>query len=491
MAPPPRAALLLLLLAALAPLLLLVAPACSAGPGVFQVRRRFPADGGGGGGGAAALRAHDGRRHGRLLAAADLPLGGLGLPTDTGLYFTEIKLGTPPKRYFVQVDTGSDILWVNCISCDRCPRKSGLGLDLTLYDPKGSSSGSTVSCDQGFCAATYGGKLPGCTANVPCEYSVMYGDGSSTTGFFVTDALQFDQVTGNGQTQPGNASVTFGCGAQQGGDLGSSNQALDGILGFGQANTSMLSQLSAAGKVKKIFAHCLDTIRGGGIFAIGDVVQPKVKTTPLVPDMPHYNVNLESIDVAGTTLQLPAHVFETGEKKGTIIDSGTTLTYLPELVFKEVVFEVFKKHQDIKFQNVQDFMCFQYSGSVDDGFPTITFHFEDDLALHVYPHEYFFPNGNDLYCVGFQNGALQSKDGKDIVLLGDLVLSNKLVVYDLENQVIGWADYNCSSSIKIKDDKTGAIYTVNSHDISSGWRFYWHRSLVLLLVTVVCSHLIC
>ena len=34
-----------------------------------------------------------------------------------------------------------------------------------------------------------------------------------------------------------------------------------------------------------------------------------------------------------------------------------------------------------------------FSCSVDDGFPTITFHFEDDLALHVYPHEYFFPNG--------------------------------------------------------------------------------------------------
>ena len=73
----PRAALLHFLPAALA--LLLVVAACSAAPGVFQVRRRFPA-----GGGAAALRAHDGRRHGRLLAAADLPLGGLGLPTDTG-----------------------------------------------------------------------------------------------------------------------------------------------------------------------------------------------------------------------------------------------------------------------------------------------------------------------------------------------------------------------------------------------------------------------
>jgi hypothetical protein len=55
---------------------------------------------------------------------------------------------------------------------------------------------------------------------------------------------------------------------------------------------------------------------------------------------PHYNVNLKTIDVGGTTLQLPAHIFEPGEKKGTIIDSGTTLTYLPELVFKEVMLAV-------------------------------------------------------------------------------------------------------------------------------------------------------
>ncbi|KAK3145081.1 hypothetical protein QOZ80_4AG0322760 [Eleusine coracana subsp. coracana] len=478
----PAAALLLVLAAAL--LLAAAAPGAAAS-GVFQVRRKFSAAAN-----ISHLLAHDGARHGRLLGAVDLPLGGLGLPTDSGLYYTEIRIGTPPKRYYVQVDTGSDILWVNCISCDRCPRKSGLGIDLTLYDPKGSSSGATVTCDQGFCAATYGGRLPGCTPNVPCEYSVMYGDGSSTTGFFVTDALEYDQVSGNGQTRPANGSVTFGCGAQQGGDLGTSNQALDGILGFGQSNTSMLSQLAAAGKVKKVFSHCLDTIIGGGIFAIGDVVQPKVKTTPLIPSMPHYNVNLKSIDVDGSTLQLPAHVFETGEKKGTIIDSGTTLTYLPEVVFKSVMLAVFKKHEDITLHNVQDFWCFEYDKSVDDAFPTITFHFEDDLPLHVYPHEYFFENGKDVYCVGFQNGGLQSKDGKDMVLLGDLVLSNKLVVYDLENQVIGWTDYNCSSSIKIKDDKTGATYTVDSHNISSGWRFYWHKSLILLLVTMMCICLI-
>lgn len=72
------------------------------------------------------------------------------------------------------------------------------------------------------------------------------------------------------------------CGARQSGELGSSSEALDGILGFGQANSSIISQLAASGKVKKSFAHCLDNIEGGGIFAIGEVVYPKVKRTRMV-----------------------------------------------------------------------------------------------------------------------------------------------------------------------------------------------------------------
>lgn len=72
------------------------------------------------------------------------------------------------------------------------------------------------------------------------------------------------------------------CGNKQSGELGSSSEALDGILGFGQANSSMLSQLASSGKVKKVFSHCLDNVDGGGIFAIGEVVEPKVNITPLV-----------------------------------------------------------------------------------------------------------------------------------------------------------------------------------------------------------------
>ena len=44
------------------------------------------------------------------------------------LYFTKVKLGSPPTEFNVQIDTGSDILWVTCGSCSTCPRSSGLGV---------------------------------------------------------------------------------------------------------------------------------------------------------------------------------------------------------------------------------------------------------------------------------------------------------------------------------------------------------------------------
>jgi hypothetical protein len=44
----------------------------------------------------------------------------------------------------------------------------------------------------------------------PCQFRIAYGDGSSTTGFYVSDSVQYNQVSGNGQITPSNASITFG-----------------------------------------------------------------------------------------------------------------------------------------------------------------------------------------------------------------------------------------------------------------------------------------
>ncbi|KAK3204515.1 hypothetical protein Dsin_018561 [Dipteronia sinensis] len=460
----------------------------SANHGVFSVKYRYA----GRERSLSLLKEHDSRRQLRILAGVDLPLGGSGRPDGVGLYYAKIGIGTPSKDYYVQVDTGTDIMWVNCIECKECPRRSSLGIELTLYDVRDSSTGNPVPCDQEFCYEFYGAPLSDCTTNMSCPYLDIYGDGSSTAGYFVKDVVQYDRVSGDLETTSANGSLIFGCGARQSGDLDSSNEeALDGIIGFGKSNSSMISQLASSGRVKNMFAHCLDGINGGGIFAIGHVVQPEVNMTPLVPNQPHYNINMTAVQVGRDFLNLTTDIIGVGDRRGTIIDSGTTLAYLPEMVYEPLVSKIISQQPDLKVRTVQDeYTCFQYSGSVDDGFPNVTFHFENLVFLKVYPHEYLFPF-EGLWCIGWQNSGLQSRDRKNVTLLGDLVLSNKLVLYDLENQAIGWTEYNCSSSIKVQDERTGTVHLVGSHYLSSDSSFNTQWGIFLFLLIMLLHLLIC
>jgi hypothetical protein len=48
------------------------------------------------------------------------------------LYYTTVQLGSPPREFHVQIDTGSDVLWVSCSSCTGCPQSTGLKVSLFL-----------------------------------------------------------------------------------------------------------------------------------------------------------------------------------------------------------------------------------------------------------------------------------------------------------------------------------------------------------------------
>ncbi|CAH9104517.1 unnamed protein product [Cuscuta europaea] len=435
------------------------------------------------------LKTHDSRRHGRMLSSVDFQLGGNGQPTDAALYYTKLSIGTPSHDYHVQVDTGSDILWVNCAGCDKCPKKSNLGIELKLYDVKASSTAQAVTCDQQLCTTMFNAPYTDCKVGMSCEYQVTYGDGSATAGYFIRDDVHFDQITGNLQTSSMNGPIGFGCSAKQSGELGTSTAAVDGIIGFGQANSSVISQLAASGKVKKIFSHCLDNKNGGGIFAIGQIVEPKVNSTPLVQNEPHYNVVMEQMEVGGDVLDIRTSFFDSGVRD-MIIDSGTTLAYLPDSIFKPLMNKLMEKQSDLNIHTVEGFKCINYNRNVDDGFPVVTFTFKGSLKLTVYPHDYLFPVHDNEYCIGWQSSGMQTRDGKEMTLLGDLVLSGKLVVYDLENQTIGMTEYNCSSSIKVKEESSGNAYSVGAHDISvsnSGRMNTGNSYILFLLISFLCS----
>lgn len=58
----------------------------------------------------------------------------------------------------------------------------------------------------------------------------------------------------------------------------------------------------------------------------------------------HYNVFMKAIEVDNEVLNLPTDVFDTDLRKGTIIDSGTTLAYFPDVIYEPLISKVHYKN---------------------------------------------------------------------------------------------------------------------------------------------------
>ncbi|KAG9456828.1 hypothetical protein H6P81_001336 [Aristolochia fimbriata] len=453
------------ILGAVAVLLLL--GAAGAFPATLKLERAFPVKGNVE---LSHLRARDRARHGRLLqGVVDFPVEGSADPFTVGLYFTRVKLGSPPKEFYVQIDTGSDILWVTCNPCDGCPKSSGLGLDLKLFDPFTSSSASLVSCSHEVCNVAIETQNAFCASesgDSHCNYTYNYGDGSGTKGYYVSDTLYYDTVVGNDLIANSSTSIVFGCSVSQSGDLTKPERAVDGIFGFGRNELSVISQLSSHGLSPKAFSHCLKgTENGGGILVLGEVVEPGIVYTPLVSSAYHYNLNLQSIAVNGQVLPIDPSAFATTTTRGTIIDSGTTLAYLIEEAFDPFVTALLSSISP----SVQAFVwkgnqCFTITSSVEETFPSVTLTFEGDASMILKPEDYLLQqasvDGTMTWCIGWQR-----VQGQGITILGDLVMKDKIFVYDLAGQRIGWANYDCSLSVNVSASSGKSDY-VDTNQLS-------------------------
>ncbi|KAK6140027.1 hypothetical protein DH2020_026243 [Rehmannia glutinosa] len=329
------------------------------------------------------ITARDRARHARMLQSfsggiVDFPVLGTSDPYVVGLYFTKVRLGSPPRDFNVQIDTGSDILWVTCSSCNDCPQNSGLGIPLNFFDAATSSTVSPISCSDNICASIVQTASVECSAESnQCGYSFQYGDGSGTTGFYVSDLIHFDTILGTSLVANSSAPIVFGCSTSLYGDLTKSDRAVDGIFGF-----------------------------GGRIF------------------QSHYNLYLQSIAVNGQLLPIDQAVFTTSGNQGTIVDSGTTLTYLVEGAYDPFV------------------------DACGEMFPPVSFNFAGGASMVLRPIDYLihmgFVDGAAMWCVGFIKVQNQGT-----TILGDLVLKDKIFVYDLAHQRLGWADYDCSLSVNV------------------------------------------
>nr|XP_043609435.1 aspartic proteinase 36-like [Erigeron canadensis] len=445
------------------------------------------------------LKFRDSLRHSRILqqqqqqqpsvaSVVDFPVQGTYDPYRVGLYFTRVQLGSPPKEYYVQIDTGSDVLWVSCNQCNGCPKSSGLQIPIQFYDPSSSSTASLVSCSDQRCTLGTQSSDSSCSGSSnQCSYTFQYGDGSGTSGYYVADEIHLDTIVGDSTSSNASASIVFGCSTTQTGDLTKSDRAVDGIFGFGQQGLSVIAQLSSQGVSPDAFSHCLvGNGAGGGILVLGQIIEPNMVYTPLIPSQPHYNLNLLSISVNGQTLSIDPSMFATSSSRGgTIIDSGTTLAYLAEEAYDPFVDAITK----FVSQSVQPLMskgnqCYLVTSSTPDIFPTVSLNFAGGASMILRPQDYLLQQnsvgGASVWCIGFQKIR-----GQGITILGDLVLKDRIVVYDLGGQRIGWASYDCTSSVNVSTSSTGGRSEyVNAGQIS-GSSSLQHTDYKPIIIVVV------
>lgn len=299
---------------------------------------------------------------------------------------------------------------------------------------------------------------PGCGSNCSREcpsYLLQYGSGA-TAGLAISDTLDL----------PGKAirDFLFGCSIL-------SVRQPEGIAGFGRAPTSLPSQL----KLGK-FSYCLlphkfdDSTRRSSKLILAGTGEKipvacegrgcEVKYTPFYknptasPYNEYYYVNLRKITVGKKNVKLPYKYLVPGRNGdgGTIVDSGTTLTYMEQPLFEPLVEELaaqtthYKRAHDAEAQSGFG-LCYDIKDTRNLSFPKLVFHFKGGAKMLMpLPNYFTFMSDLGVWCLTIVSDTSPAGPSVPVgpgVILGNYQQQNFYIEYDLENQRLGIKKQKC------------------------------------------------
>lgn len=372
-----------------------------------------------------------------------------GVGFGSGEYFMDVFIGTPPRHLSLILDTGSDLNWIQCEPCLDCFEQSG-----PIYDPSASSSYRNITCSDSRCSlVSPPADHRDCRRNLPCPYYYWYGDSSNTTGDFATESFTVNLTTSATSSSSPSAKrvegVMFGCGHWNRGLF----RGAAGLLGLGRGPLSFSSQLQSL--YGQSFSYCLveresDTNVTSNLIFGSDGNDPKRNHTftALVPGETFYYVAIKSILVGGKALEIPEDTWRLKEvdgSGGTIIDSGTTLSYFVEPAYAAIEAAFVKAAAAKRYRRtvVEDLpleVCYNVTGVEEMELPEFAIEFADGAVWD-------FPMGNYLIRVEPQEViclALKSASGSGMNIIGNYQQQNFHVLYDTKNSRLGYAPANCA-----------------------------------------------
>ncbi|ERN09195.1 hypothetical protein AMTR_s00014p00246430 [Amborella trichopoda] len=401
-----------------------------------------------------------------------------GVTLGSGEYFMDVFIGTPPKHYSLILDTGSDLNWLQCLPCHHCFEQHG-----PFYDPHASSSYTPISCHDSRCSLVQPPEpiRPCMSNNQTCEYFYWYGDQSNTTGDFAMETFTLNITSpidheenpsffGESQALSGERNMSsrernkfsgerslevkdimFGCGHWNRGLF----HGAAGLLGLGRGPLSFSSQLQS--KYGSSFSYCLVdrnsefTVTSKLIFGEDPnlLKHPNVQFTSLIVSAKNstsetfYYVEIDRVKIGGKFVEIPPESFKiTAEGTGgTIVDSGTTLSYFAKPAYKKIK-DAFEKW--IKFPRVENYPvldpCYNVSGLERVELPVFEIIFRDG-AVWSFPVENYFirfePEG--VVCL-----AILETPRSYMSILGNYQQQNFHVLYDVGGSRLGFAPMKCA-----------------------------------------------
>ncbi|XP_076883643.1 aspartyl protease family protein 2-like [Bidens hawaiensis] len=379
-----------------------------------------------------------------------------GVTLGSGEYFMDVFLGTPPKHYSLILDTGSDLNWIQCTPCHDCFEQTG-----PHYDPNQSSSYRNISCHDPRCTLvsppdpTRVCKPESESESESCPYYYWYGDSSNTTGDFATETFTVNLTTNvDGHKQHEEVkveNVMFGCGHWNRGLF----HGAAGLLGLGRGPLSFASQLQSL--YGHSFSYCLvdrdsdSSVSSKLIFGEDKnlLTHPELNFTSIVggKDNVFYYVHIKSVIVDGVTLDIPENTWDISSdgSGGTIIDSGTTLSY-----FADPAYDIIKKSfmEKVKrFPLVNDVPilgpCYNVSGFMDykNDLPSFAISFSDGAVWNFPVVNYFIElEPEEIVCL-----AVLGTPRSALSIIGNYQQENFHIMYDMNKSRLGFAPTSCAN----------------------------------------------
>ncbi|XP_057853793.1 aspartic proteinase nepenthesin-2-like [Cryptomeria japonica] len=348
----------------------------------------------------------------------------------SGEFLMSVAVGTPSVSFEAIVDTGSDLIWTQCLPCQNCYNQP-----TPIFDPSQSSSYSTVPCTDSVCDAL-GAFQSGC--NPDCTFDYTYGSGE-TSGDLAYES--FSIGSGSDSMVPG---LAFGCGHD---NQGTGLSQGGGLVGLGRGALSLISQLGS--KVDNKFSYCLlpitDSISqtrplifGEGASLIGANTIPLIKNS----NYPSFwYIPVTGITLNGNPVNIPTGTFDlqSDGSGGMIIDSGTSYTYLIEPAYTSVK-EAIQSAIDLTptdGSSVDLDLCYQTSGQVT--LPALIFNFEGGVDYVLPADNLFIRVSDDLLCLAMLGTS------RKLSIFGNVQQQNFHILYDNAQNTLSFKPTKCDS----------------------------------------------